>query len=332
MQRRFLLTMTTAAGAAGAIVLAAVLTGPAEGVRTDRVAAGESTDCTAAGVPAAGGTANAVTFDGSTVLVSPELQVGEKPMQMLGAVSSSPDGATVAKVVDAKGPDRLAVSTDAGVSWTDVVTGRDITYPAVSPTGKRIAFAVAGSLTTATAAGGWQPGAVALPGQGRQYAQYLRFVDENRLLMTIEVGVEGVAERFASLSDVWLHDLASGTWQRLTTTKPDAQAWSIAKTPIFDNDGSLLYMRHTGLGSGSDADLRTELRRVVGGVDSAVRQLPDRWGIVAVDAGGTILWNGPDERSQWQLTSDAGADKLTPMGCGRSSWAPSLNHDPDYTP
>lgn len=332
MHRRNLLGVATGLAAVAAIGISVVMvtTAAPGSTRTRSVAAGERTDCAAAGVAHAG--ARALTFAGGTVMVAAELQVGERPAELTGAVAASPDGATAVRITDAKGADRLDVSTDAGASWATVATGRDLAYPAVSPSGARIAFGAAGALTVADAAAGWKPVAVAMPGEGKQLAQYARFVDENRLLLAVEVGVPGVADRFAALSDVWLHDLAWGSWQRLTTTEPDLDRWSIAKTPVFDRDGSLLYVRQTGLGSGTDADLRTELRRVTGGADVVVRKLADRWGIVAVDGDGSVLWNAPDEHGQWQLVS-AGADgSLTPLGCGRSWWAPSLNHDPDYAP
>lgn len=298
------------------------------------------TSCADAGVAvthraAVGAAARNVTFGGQSLLLAAENQPGERPAELVNGVAASADGATVAMVVDAKGPDRLQLSLDGGASWTTLAQGNDLAYPAVSPSGSRVAWTANGVLTVAAAADKWRSVATSTTAAvqldtGRTYVQYPRFVDESRLLLALEVPVAGVPEDFAALADVWLYDLTGSTWARLTEGKADTDRWSVATTPVMRADGTVLYVLMTGLGSGTDADLRTELRRVTpDGTDAVVTELPHRWGIVAAAADGSLLFNGPDERSRWQVVRATATGERTPLGCGRAAWASPLNHDPD---
>ena len=335
MKRGSLLVLT--AGFCGlAAVTAMVAARPTTQPAVATAGAGGVTTCADAGVAAGfrstvGAAPRSVTFDGGRLLLAAEYAPGDRPAELVGGVSASADGATIATVVDARGPDRLQLSTDGGASWTTVAEGRDLAYPAVSPSGARVAWTAGGALTLAAAADGWKPTAAAATGvAGRTHAQYPRFVDDDRLVLTLDVPVAGVPEDMAGLADVWRHDLATGAWTRLTAGKADADRWSVATTPLMAADGSVRYVLMTGLGSGSDADLRTELRRVApDGTDEAVAELPHRWGIVAAAADGSLLFNGPDERSRWQLVHATTGGERTVLGCGRAAWAPPLNHDPD---
>ncbi len=339
MKRRSLLALT--AGFCGlAAVTAMVAARPSADLAVTPAAGGALGACpdagtsftTGAGYRAAVGAApRAVTFDGRRLLLATEYATGDRPAELVGGVAASADGATIATVVDAKGPDRLLLSTDTGASWTTLTEGDDLAYPAVSPSGTALAWTADGALTLATAADGWKPMAAAPTGvTGRTHAQYPRFTDDGRLVLTLDVPVAGVPEDMAGLADVWRYDLALAAWTRLTAGTADADRWSVATTPLELADGSVLYVLMTGLGSGSDADLRTRLHKVTpDGTDKAVTDLPHRWGIVAAAADGSVLFNGPDERSRWQLVHATTAGERSVLGCGRAAWAPPLNHDPD---
>jgi hypothetical protein len=276
----------------------------------------------------------AVTFDGTRLVLAAEYAPGSRPTEQVNGVAASTDGTTLVTVVDAKGADRLRLSTDAGTTWTTVADGADLANAAVAPSGSRIAWTADGTLTVAAAATSWKPvpldpGTVSLA-PGRTYAQFPRFVGEDRLLLTLDVPIADVEEHVAGLADVWSHDLTTGTWTRLTSGKADADRWSVATTPLLRADGTLLYVLSTGLGSGSDTDLRTELRSVgPDGVDTVVTELPHRWGLIASAADGSLLFNAPDEQSRWQLVRLARTGERTELGCARAAWAAPLNHDPD---
>lgn len=342
MRRGSLLVLT--AGFCGlAAVTAVVAAQPAQPptqVAISPAGSADATECVDAGAAAeyrsvVGADAQrTLAFDGRQLLLAAESAPGDRPAELVNGVAASSDGATVATVVDARGADRLLLSTDAGASWTQLAEGADLAYPTVSPSGTRVAWTADGTLTVAAAAGQWQPVAAqptsVSAGEGRTFAQYPRFVDEDRLVLSLQVPVEGVDEDFAALADVWLHHVVSTEWTQLTTGKADADRWSVATTPLMRADGTVLYVLMTGLGSGTDADLRTELRQVsAGGTDEVVSTLPHRWGIVAAAADGSLLFNGPDERSRWQLVQVNAGGVHTALGCGRAAWAPPLNHDPD---
>lgn len=339
MKRGSLLVLTAGFCGLAAVTAMAAAQSPAQPSHRTVAPAADAgvTTCADAGTAVGyrstvGAAQRSVAFAGQHLLLAAENAPGERPAELVNGVSASADGATVAMVVDAKGADRLVLSTDAGASWSTIAHGPDLAYPAVSPSGGRVAWTADGALTVATAADKWRPAGTdtSTVVTGRTYVQYPRFVDEDRLVLSLQVPVAGVAEDFAALADVWLLDLRSTAWTRLTAGKADADRWSVATTPLMRPDGTVLYVLMTGLGSGSDADLRTELRRVApDGTDQALTALPHRWGIVAAAADGSLLFNGPDERSRWQLVSAAPTGERTVLGCGRAAWAPPLNHDPD---
>ncbi|HEY0638400.1 MAG TPA: hypothetical protein VGD67_12200 [Pseudonocardiaceae bacterium] len=328
MKRGALLALAAAVG--GVVAVSYWATGSA----TDTPSAlALSPDCVSA---VSGGPTGTLAFGGSAVRVAAETVPGTKPAELTTGVAASRDGATTVTVTDARGADRIELSTDSGTTWTRLATGHDLRYPAVSPSGDRVVWSAEGALMSAEAASSWKPAPIEPVNGGKQLAQYTRFLDDHTLLLSVEVGIAGVDDDFAALSDVWTYDLRTADWTRLTSGAADTDRWTLANTPVPASDGSVLYVRHTGLGSGTEADLRTELRRVSpAGKDVKVADLPDRWGIVDVASDGSILWNAPDPASQWQLirttTGAAGVDLAggTVLGCGRASWAPPLNHDPD---
>lgn len=335
-----MLAATCAAGAIIAIPLAQAGSDQAPAAAMPAPAGfGLDADCATAGVTTHAGTEvgaapRVLSFAGEKLLVTPEDRTA-RPAEMVGATAASPDARTVVTVIDRRGPDQLLLSTDAGRSWTELAAGPDLIYPAVSPSGDRLAWTAAGQLTTRTTGSAGKPQQIKLPAAASKLAEYVRFADDRTLIMTVEAEVAGVPADLAGLSDVWTYDLVRGTWTRLTSGEADADRWTLASTPVTAPDGSVLYVRSTGLGSGTIDDLRTELVRLSGPVgermtETVVTELPDRWGLVSVDADGTTLWNAPDQRSQWQLVRWAPDGIRTPLGCGRASWAPSLNHDPDY--
>lgn len=340
MKRSLLLLTTGFCGLVAVVGMVAAESGPTSASPAVAPAAGSDvTSCADAGVSAGtmaalGTDRRGVTFDGTRLVLAAEYTPGARPTEQVNGVAASTDGATVVTVVDAKGADRLMLSTDAGTTWTAIADGTDLANPAVSPAGSRVAWTADGTLTVAAASARWQPvpldpGTVSLA-PGRTHAQFARFVGEDRLLLTLDVPIAGVEEHFAGLADVWSHDLTTGTWTRLTSGKADADRWSVATTPVLRADGTLLYVLATGLGSGSDKDMRTELRQVSpAGVDTAVTDLPHRWGLVAAAADGSLLFNGPDEQSRWKLVRTAPTGERTELGCARAAWAAPLNHDPD---
>ena len=299
------------------------------------------TDCSPAGEPAGlpdrTGAHRTVPLGGRELLLAAELAPADRPASVVAAVASSADGRAVVQVVDVKGDDRLELSADGGITWRQITTGADIRSPAVSASGDDVAFTVAGALLVASARDGWTPTPVPPPELDKAVAEYVRFVGDDRLVLTLEAGVDGVDEHFAALSDVWTYDMGARAWQRHTSGIADADRWSLAMTPYVLPDGSMLYVRQTGLGSGTLADIRTELRRipapgVAARAETVLTAVPDRWGIVSVEPDGSIVWNAPDDLAQWQLVRRDVDGTMTSMGCGRTSWAIPLNHDPDRTP
>lgn len=270
-----------------------------------------------------------LVFGGAHVGLASQLDPSESPDAVVTAVANSSDGSAVALVVHSAAYDWLVFGAAPAWNWTTVADAEEITRPAMTASGSRLAWVADGLLSTAAAADGWQPAPVAPPVEGGR-PTFVRFAGDDRVVVSVEEPAAGSSLESAALSDVWAYDIRPGTWNVLTAGDVDLDRWSLAVSPVVAADGSILYVRRTGSASSAGAGATSELRRITGGGgpvdDAAVTAVPPDALLVSVDAEGWTLWNVPDEQGRWHLVVRAADGITTALGCGRShlgsTWRP----------
>ncbi len=262
-----------------------------------------------------------LVFGGADVALASQLDPSESPDALVTAVATSSDGSAVALVVHSAAYDWLVFGAAPAWTWTTVADAEEITRPAMTASGSRLAWVADGRLTIAAAATGWQPVPVAPPVEGGR-PTFLRFVGDDRLVVPVEEPAAGTSLEFAALSDVWAYDIVAASWTALTAGEVDLDRWSLAVSPVAAADGSIFYVRRRGSTSDASAATTSELRRVTGAGgqvdDAAVAAVPPDALLVSVDAAGWTLWNVPDEQGRWHLVVRAADGITTALGCGRS--------------
>ncbi len=244
-----------------------------------------------------------------------------------GAVAARPgDPGTVAVVLSsAEGRDRLLVGTGPEMTWSTVADGEDVSDPAVSSSGTRVAFVADGQLGIA-AADEWSPTPVPSPVPGAR-AGFVRFVDDNRVVAALEEPATGLNLIQSAHSEIWSYDLAARRWTALTSDPPPFGRLSLARSPVAAPDGTLFYVRLRG--SAADAaDAQAELRRVTGPAapgltDIALGEAPADGLLLAVAADGQTVWNepGPSGEDAVSVWGDDGT--MLPIGCGQGRRRPA---------
>lgn len=260
-----------------------------------------------------------LAFGGGTIVLAPDV-APDPPAPAVQAVASTPDATTVVAVaVGPAGSAQLLVGSGTA-AMARVVTADEIAHPAVSPSGGRLAWVADGRLVVASRDGD-DPTPLAVPVRASRPA-FVGFVDNDRLLLTVEEAASGASLEAASRSEVWIYDLASEVWTRVTGDQPEFGDWSLARTPVAVSDDALLYVRQVGSPNGGGA-VRTELRRVSGirgseVTESTVGEVADGALLVAAAADGTTLWNVPGADGRTHLVERTEDGAPTAIGCGRT--------------
>ena len=228
----------------------------------------------------------------------------------------------VAFVVDRTGPDQLVVATRDG---TEVVADEgEITHPAWGRGGS-IAWARdmarievrddSGSRTSVDAPDGalavFSP--VLEPGGG--------------LVAIASEPVEGYHGEDEALNNLYRHDPATGSWEALTSFTASGDRWSILRTPVVMDDGSLRVVRLAGSASATGAP-RSELWAVDQQGARRVRSFdPDTY--LAGRLGDLLVMNVLEpETGEWRLVAESATGPVS-VGCGSVMVDPLVVPDPD---
>lgn len=234
---------------------------------------------------------------------------------------SRSQGQGTAYVNDLDGPDRVVAVTRGGL--LEHRASGEVTHPAWSSNG-RVAWALDLSALEV-----WTPstGAVrtvpAPPGSTGIFSPV--FVDNRRIVAVVQQPVSGALTHDDTVNNLWRHDLADGSWTRLTRFGASGDAWTAIRTPVLDAEGNVLFVRVVGNGAATERP-SFELWKLSGSTASRVRNLPgERYLAEAGPAG--ILWN-IDDGSQWRLYRETGSS-LVDLGCGSIQVDPRYEEDAD---
>jgi hypothetical protein len=142
-------------------------------------------------------------------------------------------------------------------------------------------------------------------------------------------------EHFANQSNLWTYTTKSGEWARTTTfgseATPDLDHWVTVNSPVVNSDGSISFVRLSGLGSGTEADLHYELWRSDGRQASLVGDLPPETYLAGSKPDGTLVASQFDLANSTWSTGTLVDGRYTPAACGAARMN-ALDVDPDLAP
>jgi hypothetical protein len=241
---------------------------------------------------------------------------------VLRHVASAP-GVGTAYVNDRKGPDTLIAASQQGV--LEIAASGEVTHPTLSASGD-IVWAEDFRVLKMASSGSRSAKTIDLP-QGSTAVFSPVFAGANELIAVVQEPVEGDTGEDDSLNNLFRYDIGSDTWTRLTAFQATAENWSVLRTPILAQDGSVLFVRLRGVASETRPpsfelwSLRVETL-------SKVRDLPKEMFLAGVNDQG-LLWNIYDG-ADWRLFLESRTG-LVDLGCGAVMVDPRAQPDPDLT-
>jgi hypothetical protein len=228
---------------------------------------------------------------------------------LLRHVAAAPDLGT-AFVEDATGEDTVVVITEDGIER--VSGGGEVTQPSWSSDG-RLAWAVDMDRLAVLGRSGASVRTIPAPRAALGVFSPV-FSDDSLVAVTSEDVPGFVAYEDDQLNNLWAYDEASGRWKQLTNFSATADRWSIIRTPVTLDDGSVLFVRATGRASQTGMP-SFELWKLTGERAAKVRDLP-REMYLAGTREGSLLWNVFSDRcGDWELLVERPGG-LQQLGCG----------------
>ncbi|MGH2740335.1 MAG: hypothetical protein ACRDH6_07650 [Actinomycetota bacterium] len=224
---------------------------------------------------------------------------------------------------DLKGADSLVVVRPEGV--TQIAEPGEVTHPAFGPNGE-LAWALDMRSVRLLSTGTSSPETIPAPeGASAIFSPVLTASGE--ILAVVKEQVEGDLGHDDLLNNLYSYDGTLGLWTRLTSFGSDASRWSLVRTPIVDEDGSILFVRIEGLRTGEEP-VRYELWRLADDAATKVTDLPGEMFLADVRSG-VRIWNVENpETGEWHLAAE-GAEGLEDLGCGAVAVDPRTGLDPD---
>jgi hypothetical protein len=236
-------------------------------------------------------------------------------------------GLGLAFVDDLRGADDVVIGSAGGVLRLHQPS--EATNPSLSPTGD-VVWSLGAELRLWSRTTSGITRIPAPQGTGQVFSS--AFHGRRAIVAVVSEHVpESTTQEDDSLNNLWRYDLRAGRWTRLTRFTAGRDRWSVIRTPLVAQDGSIEFVRVHGRGSpGSLAAF--ELWRLRGGHAQKVRSLPKEMYLAATQ-GGRRIWNVYDAAGgDWRLVREDSAGRLVDLGCGRVMVDPRAELDPDRTP
>jgi hypothetical protein len=226
-----------------------------------------------------------------------------------------------AYVNDRKGPDTLITVNPQGVS--EIPASGEVTHPTWSAAGD-LAWVEDFRTLKVSSPDGRLLKTVAPP-EGTTAMFSPLFVGPNELIAVVQERVEGDTGEDDSLNNIFRYDMGSDSWSRRTAFQATAESWSVLRTPVLAQDGTVFVVRVRGVASETRPP-SYELWSLRGQAVSKERDLPKEMFLAGVDDRG-LLWNMYDG-SEWRMFSESGGG-LVDLGCGAVMVDPRSQSDPD---
>lgn len=328
-RRSTVMTLALASSVVGAVTGLAVVGSGAGRASTATPCPPGAVHAFAGGSIMARGSEIAAAVDGSIVMLegTGARQAFDPPAASAGVPRhvSTRAGIGTAYVEDLSGSDVLVVATPKGV--TRLPQTGEATHPAWSSRGE-VVWSTGSELRTWSPRFGVRRAIRAPQGTDRVFSPV--YPSWSEIVAVVAEHVAG-PDGDAALDNVWSYDTRGGTWLRLTEFTADADRWSIIRTPIVAQAGSVEFVRIEGSASATQAP-RYELWTLRGGVETKVRDLPGEMYLAGYHGGGRV-WNVFDEAAgDWRLLKEIPDGGMADLGCGRVMVDPLVESDPDREP
>lgn len=241
---------------------------------------------------------------------------------LLRHVTSRP-GVGTALVEDRSGGDALVTIADEGV--VELTQPGEVTHPAWSDDG-RVAWALDLAQLKVWRPEVGPPLRVERPA-GTAAIFSPAFTDDDELMAIVQEPVAGVPGEDGGLNNLWRYDLNSQRWEQLTDFDADREHWSVLRTPVVDEDGTVFFVRVQGASSATRPP-SFELWRLDDDHAVKVTGLP-REMYPAGFEGDALLWNVPSRScGDWGVFAENGGE-LDNIACGAVTADPLNEIDPD---
>ena len=226
-------------------------------------------------------------------------------------------------VLDSDGDDRIVLLGRAGTHLLQ--TAGEALHPTWSPDGV-LAWSEDFDTLKVMSADLAEVEEIRLPG-GAAGVFSPEFTSDGDLITVIQEPVRGLPIEDDALNNLWRYSTDEARWQQLTYFKATAESWSIIRTPVVSDDGTVTFVRITGAASATRAPA-FELWRWDGAEASRVKELPGET-FLAGETDQGLLFNAQASRcADWGLFQGAGRSSEF-LGCGAVSVEPTTMVDPD---
>jgi hypothetical protein len=226
-----------------------------------------------------------------------------------------------AYVTDREGPDTIVLVRREGVS--QIAGSGEITHPAWSPAGALV-WAVDFKALKVFKPQDESMRTIAAPDGSRAIFSPV-FTGPKELTAIVEEPISGDTEDDDGLNNLWRYDFDTGRWTRITRFGATAERWSVLRTPVVAEDGTVFFVRLEGVASETRPPA-FELWSLREGVASKARDLPKEMFLGGVNDEG-LVWNIYDGL-EWRLYQETDTG-LVDMGCGAVMVDPRAQPDPD---
>ena len=237
-------------------------------------------------------------------------------------------GSGTAFVMDRRGADAVVIVTSADTIRLD--QPGEATRPSWSPDG-RLVWSLGSRMRV------WSPETsstvdIAVPPEAIGLFSPAFVGTESIIAVVAEPEPAFTRTEDEGLDNLWLYDLTTKRWARITAFHARGDRWSAIRTPLVHGDGSVEFVRVHGLSSAAVLPSFELWRVPVDGVASKVRDLPREMYLAGV-LNGRRVWNIFDQGSgEWRLYSERSPETLVDLGCGAVMVDPRSVDDPDRTP
>lgn len=234
------------------------------------------------------------------------------------------EGTGTAYVDDEADQDVLVVVTGQGT--TRIESRAEITHPTWSSDGD-LAWATDMSSVRVMRDGSRTMSTIARPRTARAVFSPT-YVEGGDIAVVGQESVPGLTDyEDDQLNNLWAYDESSERWSKWTDFDATADRWSIIRTPVALEDGSMLFVRITGRASAT-MQPRFQLWSADPTGSRKLRELPGEM-FLAGTRNGRLLWNVFSERcGDWELLVES-SDGLDSVGCGSVLVDPVNLADPD---